>query len=75
MFSMRKASTKPCCAFIASPFRPERFRPACETVLSVAVVPVPEVASYAEETPDVFLREAVRHWQGRDAPEFEEDCV
>lgn len=55
---------------------PERIRPACEEVLGIAGVPLPDaVEVYEEEKPDIVLREAVRHWQDRDADEFEYDAV
>jgi hypothetical protein len=56
--------------------RPERIRPACEEVLGIAGVPLPDaVEVYEEEKPDIILREAARHWQDRDADEFETDYV
>lgn len=55
---------------------PEMIRSACEKVLGIAGVPLPDaVEVYEEEKPDIILREAARHWQDRDADEFETDLV
>lgn len=53
---------------------PEMIRTACQTVLAATGVPLPDaVETYAEEKPDIILREAAKHWQDRDEDEFEKD--
>lgn len=52
--------------------RPGSIRSACEGILGIASVPLPDVV-YEEDKPDPVLRQAARHWQDRDANEVEKD--